>query len=171
MHRWQDRDLEQGETLLELVIAILILGVVVIAVASGLALSVQASELHRSQAQAGMYVHNYAEALENTVAGGGYVACATASGATSYPAYSPPTGYTASVTKAEYLMVSGSGAGAVYSWSTSGCVAGSSTDTGVERLTLQVASNDNSAGGHGAAESLVVILRKPCTAASGAGSC
>jgi type II secretory pathway pseudopilin PulG len=143
---------DRGETLLELIVAITILGVCVVAIASGIALSVKVSAIHRQQSTAGAYVRNYAEALETSVAAGGYAPCA---GTASYPMYIPPAGYTASVTKVEYWT------GVM--WTTTGCVV-SADDSGTQRLSLQVASSGNSPG-NGAAEALVVVLRKQCSAA------
>lgn len=140
---------EQGETLLELLVAITILGVSVVAIASGIALAVKTSGIHRSQASAGAYVRNYAEALEASVAGGGYVPCA---GTASYPAYAPPAGYSATLSKVEYWT------GAT--WSPSGCAV-ATDDHGLQRLTLVVSSSDSASLGHGASESLAVVVRKP----------
>jgi type II secretory pathway pseudopilin PulG len=137
---------EGGETLLELVISIAILGVVVIAVASGISLSIMASGVHRKLATAGAYVRDYAESIESSVARGGYLPCATGTG---YPGFARG-GYTGKVSSVDYW----DGA----KW-TSSCTAG--TDTGVQRLTLQVASR-NGGGSHGGVERLVIVVRKPC---------
>jgi type II secretory pathway pseudopilin PulG len=136
---------DSGETLLELIIAVAIMSIAVVAIVGGLFTSVLLSGAHRKQATAGALARDYAETIENAVAGGGYVACA---GADSYPAYSPGSGFTASVTRVEYWTGS--------TWSTN-C----SPDTGLERLTLQVASTDG-ATSHGAAEAITVVIRKPC---------
>jgi type II secretory pathway pseudopilin PulG len=63
---------DRGETLLELVIAILIMGVFVVAVGSGVAMSAKVSGLHQDQAMASASLHNYAEVKQNS-----YMACAT----------------------------------------------------------------------------------------------
>jgi type II secretory pathway pseudopilin PulG len=134
--------LDQGESLIEIVLALAILGIAAVAITTGLLLSAKLSDVHRKQTTASAFVRNYAEFLENTVTGGGYVA-----GAGTYPAYSPGTGFTASVTKKQCW--SGS------AWA-SPCTAGN--DLGVQQLTLQVASTDTRAS-----ERLVVVVRKPCT--------
>ena len=83
---------EQGETLLELIIAITILGVCVVAIGSGIALSITISAIHRNQASAQDSLHNYAEALQNL-----YTPC-TAASTPNYarslvvpPGFAPPT--------------------------------------------------------------------------------
>ena len=48
---------ERGETLLELLVSITILGVCVVAIASGIAVSVRISAIHRSQATASDWLH------------------------------------------------------------------------------------------------------------------
>jgi type II secretory pathway pseudopilin PulG len=74
MPSWRARrgrdDRDRGETLLELIIAIAILGVCVVAIGSGIAMSITISVLHRNQATAQDALHNYAETLQ-----GSYVAC------------------------------------------------------------------------------------------------
>ena len=65
---------DRGETLLELVIAILIAGVCVIAVGSGIALSIKISTIHRQQAIAGQYLHDDAELLRSVT----YQPCSSA---------------------------------------------------------------------------------------------
>lgn len=133
---------ERGETLLELLIAVVIMGVAVVAVVGALVSSVQLSDVHRKQATASAAVRDYGEAITNAVAGGGYVACA---GAASYGSgYTAPSGYAKSVTSVRY-------------WNGSGWQPSCSTDTGLQQLTLQVASADGRAS-----EQLVVVVRKPC---------
>jgi prepilin-type N-terminal cleavage/methylation domain-containing protein len=156
---------DRGETLLELVIAIVILGVCVVAIYGGFAASVRMTTIHRNQAGAGAAVHNYAETLANFIAAPstpptppptppattttGYTACATAGvnspyrpGAVSYTA---PPNFTASVIDVSY-------------W-TGSAFAGScpSPDKGVELVTLQVQSADQSA-----VEKVTIVVRKPC---------
>lgn len=136
---------ERGESLLELVVAIALMGVAVVAVMSGLTTTVLMSDVQRKQATAVATVRNYAEALQQYVADGHYVACATAS---SYvvPGFSPPAGFTAKV-------VSGS----VQYWTGVLWLPLCLPDRGLQRLRISVASTDGRA-----AETLDVVLRKPC---------
>jgi type II secretory pathway pseudopilin PulG len=59
-------DGERGETLLELIIAIAILGVCVVAIGAGITLSVKISSIHKDQATAQAFLHNYAETLQSS---------------------------------------------------------------------------------------------------------
>jgi prepilin-type N-terminal cleavage/methylation domain-containing protein len=141
MSRHQASERERGETLLEVMVAVTVLGVAAVAIGSGMALNAKVSDIHRKQATAGAYVRDYAETIESTVAGGGYV-----SGTGAYAAYSPGTGYSASASK--QCWTTGS------AWAT--CTA--ANDIGVQQLTLRVSSTDGRAN-----EKLVLVVRKPCT--------
>ncbi|MFC0430083.1 prepilin-type N-terminal cleavage/methylation domain-containing protein [Kutzneria buriramensis] len=133
---------ERGETLLELLIAVVIMAVAVVAVVGALVNSIQLSDVHRKQATASAAVRDYGEAITNAVDGGGYVSCA---GPSSYgTGFTPPAGYTKSVGSVKYW----DGA----AWQTT-CGA----DTGLQQVTIQVASADGRAS-----EQLVVVVRKPC---------
>jgi type II secretory pathway pseudopilin PulG len=133
---------DQGETLLELIIAVAIMGIAVVSIVSGLVTSILMSDVHRKESSAGAYVRDYAENVENTVAAGGYVTAATT---TSYPYTPSDSRYTASITTVRCWTGS--------AWT--GCTAG--TDIGVQQLTLQVKTSTDTR----AAESLVVVVRKP----------
>jgi type II secretory pathway pseudopilin PulG len=140
-----------GETLLEILVAVAILGIAVVAVIGSLGIGIKTSDIHRQQATAGTTVRDYAEAVGTALAGnvagsGGYTGCATAGAYATPPGYSPPSGYTASVVPGSLRYWSGGG------WQTT-C----GTDTGLQRLTLQVTSSDGRA-----VEQLVLVLRKPC---------
>jgi type II secretory pathway pseudopilin PulG len=136
---------ERGESLLELVIAIALMGVAVVAVMSGLTTTVLMSDVQRKQATAVATVRNYAEALQQYVADGHYVACATAS-SYAVPGFAPPAGFTAKV-------VSGS----VQYWTGILWLPLCLPDRGLQRVRISVASTDGRA-----VETLDVVLRKPC---------
>ena len=142
-----DVDRDRGETLLELLIALTIMSIAVVAVVGGLLAGVAVSDIHRKQSTAGAAVRDYAENVEKYVAGTGYSSCAAPS------AYSPaavgysaavPSGYTAAAVAVRY-------------WSGTAWVASPCSDVGLQELTIQVASSDTRA-----AERLVLVLRKPC---------
>jgi type II secretory pathway pseudopilin PulG len=134
---------ERGESLLELVVAIGLMGVAIVAVMSGLTTTVLMSDVQRKEATAGTTVRAYAEALQKYVADGHYVACASSY---AVPGFVPPDGFTARV-------VSGS----VRYWTGALWLPLCLPDRGLQRLRVSVASTDGRA-----AESLDVVLRKPC---------
>jgi len=130
---------DRGESLLELLVAVTIMGIAVTAIVGGIGVSVLMSDIHRKQATSGTVVRDYGEAIM----AGGYVPCANPA---SYPAAagSIPSGYSASVSSLKYWTGS--------AWSNS-C----GTDKGLQQLTVQVASTDGRAS-----ERLVVVVRKRC---------
>lgn len=132
---------DRGETLIELLVTVVILGITVVAIVGGIGVGIRMSDIHRKQATAGAYVRNYAEAVQSSVAAGGYVACLPPSTA----GFTVPTGYTASVV-----------GGSVRSWNGTAWTA-CTVDSGLQQLTLQVASTDGRAS-----ERLTIVVRKPC---------
>lgn len=142
---------DSGETLLELLIALVIMSIAVVAVVGGLLSFITVSDIHRKQATAGAGVRDYAEATEKYVAVTGYSACATpASYAAVTVGYLAPAGYSASPVTVRYWTGS--------AW-TATCTAGS--DTGLQQVSLQVASTDTRA-----IEQAVIVLRNPCGTAT-----
>jgi len=143
---------DRGETLLELVIALVILGIAVVAIVGGLASSVLISDVHRRQAQTGVIARDYAEALQAAITAdqANYVACAgpasyaPSAAAVAATGFTVPSGYTAT---ASVRYWDGSTFGS--------CPAGG--DSGLQRVTLTVSSDDGRAR-----QSLVVLVRKPC---------
>jgi type II secretory pathway pseudopilin PulG len=142
---------ERGETLIELLVSVTIMGFAVVVLLGGLGTGIRMSDLHRKQVTASAQVRAFAEAIENAVAGSptAYAECATP--ATYAPLYS--TGdpkYTAQLVAVRYWT------GA--SFDTTCTLA---TDSGVQRVSLRVQSFDNAV-----AETLDVIIRKPCRPAT-----
>jgi type II secretory pathway pseudopilin PulG len=146
---------DAGETLIELLVAIVVMGIAVVVIMAGFATVILMSDVHRKQATAGAYVHDYAEAIENTVntvtmVNGkpvdGYQVCAGTATYASAVGFTD-SAYTASVASVRYW--SGS------AWQTSCTPA---TDTGLQQLTVQVASTDGRAK-----EQLTIVLRRPCS--------
>ncbi|MFF1822382.1 type II secretion system protein [Kribbella sp. NPDC058245] len=134
---------ERGESLLELVVAIALMGVAIVAVMAGLTTTVLMSDTQRKEATAVATVRNYAEALQNYVANGHYMACATTY---AVPGFAVPEGFTAKV-------VSGS----VQYWTGALWLPLCLPDRGLQRVRVAVASTDGRA-----AQTLDVVLRKPC---------
>ena len=74
------RVLDRGETLVELLVAITILGMTVVAAVGGLTTSIMASDRHQKHAMAGVQVRAFAEAIQGYVVhNSGYLECAPAS--------------------------------------------------------------------------------------------
>ena len=146
---------DRGETLVELVVAIAILGIAAVAILSGLMMSIQTSVMHRNDATGGAYVRSFAEAIQTEVDNNGYKTCANAaSGYAGVTVRDLPSGYTTSVT-------------AVHSWN--GSAWGPCTVDGVQRLDLKVTTTGDAL--HRADEKLTVVRRRPCNgSASTAGA-
>jgi type II secretory pathway pseudopilin PulG len=136
---------DRGETLLETLVATVLLGLAVVAVLGSLLAAVQLSDVHRKQADAGAVARDYAETVNRYVAAGGYASCA---GSSAYlPAkvgFTSPKGYTAVTAAVRYWTGS--------TW-TSTC----SSDIGLQLATVQARSVDGRA-----TEEIAVVLRKPC---------
>jgi type II secretory pathway pseudopilin PulG len=136
---------QRGESLLELVVAIALMGVAIVAVMSGLTTTVLLSDVQRKEATAASVVRNYAEALQQFVADGHYLACANA-GSYAVPGFAPPTGFTARIVP-----------GSVLYWTGALWLPLCLPDRGVQKLRVKVDSTDGRAS-----EYLDVVLRKSC---------
>ena len=133
-------DGERGESLIELVITLAILGLAVVSIVMAIGAGVTMSDIHRKQATAGSYAKSYAEAIQAAVATTGYTPCAV-------PAAAPsglPAGYTSIASVTSY-------------WTGSAWAAGCSGSPNVQRITVTVASPDAKAS-----ERLNVTVRRPC---------
>ena len=142
---------DRGESLIEVLMAVVIMGVAIAAVVGGLVASVLMSDVHRKQTTAGAAVHNYAEAIQNYVlngsdaANGNFAQCssvATADTPTTV-GFTVPTGFTASIS-------------APLDWNGSAWVA-CGANQGLEQFTVQIASSDARA-----AQKLTIEVRRPC---------
>jgi type II secretory pathway pseudopilin PulG len=132
---------DTGETLVELIIAVAIMGIVVVAIVGGIGTTLLMSDLHRKQATAGAYLRNYAETLQAS-----YAPCT--SGAPDYAALltAPVSGFSPPTATVRY-------------WDTASSSFSSScppTDSGLQQITLTLAAADSRA-----TESLVVVVRQP----------
>jgi prepilin-type N-terminal cleavage/methylation domain-containing protein len=142
-HRVAD---ERGETLVEMLLAVAIMGIAAVALMAGLTTSVLMSDIHRKQATAGTAVRDYAEALQNYVADGHYVDGCTSPSPYALGSFAVPAGFQHSVV-----------AGSIRYWNGTSWQPTCATDKGLQKLTVKVASSDGRAS-----EQLVVVLRKPC---------
>ena len=142
---------DDGETLIELIIAVAIMGIAVVAIVGGIATSILMSDIHRKQTTAGAYVRNYAEAVETYLAVPANFNATTSTIALQTAvavSFAPPTGYKPTVIS-------------VQCWkdpvppAQTGVFSACALDDTVQRVTLSVASTDSRAS-----ESLTVIVRK-----------
>lgn len=153
MLRPRDLRSDSGATLVEMLVALAILGTAGLAVMAGLQLSIKTSDIHRNQSTGGAYVRSYAEAIEkylNTT--GNYVKCA---GSNAYNVSAVldqiddlPSTFTPQHSAAAPLA----GDGSVIS--TGSCP---TRDKGVQRIRLTMVSSD----GRGT-EKLTIVVRRAC---------
>jgi prepilin-type N-terminal cleavage/methylation domain-containing protein len=142
-HRVAD---ERGETLVEMLLAVAIMGIAAVALMAGLTTSVLMSDIHRKQATAGTAVRDYAEALQNYVADGHYVDSCASPAPYALGSIVDSPGFHHSVVP-----------GSVRYWDGTVWQATCATDKGLQKLTVQAYSEDGRAS-----EQLAVVLRKPC---------
>lgn len=136
---------ERGETLIELVVAIAILGIAAVAIIGALMMSIRSSVVHRNDASGDAYVRSFAEAIQTYVDANNIQPCATAASTyRSVPVTDLPAGYSKAV--------------AVQSWN--GSAWGGCTADGIQRLDLTVTTTGDVE--HKADETLTVVLRQPC---------
>lgn len=142
-----DRTGERGESLIELIMTIAILGIAGVSVVAGMLLGVKASDLGRKQATGSSYARSFAEAIQNSVdTNGGYASCGSAlSTYGAVPVTDLPTGYTATVIE-------------VNSWT--GSAWGACDANGIQRIKVNIRTTGDAS--HRTDETLQVVLRKPC---------
>jgi prepilin-type N-terminal cleavage/methylation domain-containing protein len=137
--RTRSEDRDAGLTLVEVLLAVAILGIGVTAIVGGMMTSIKSSDMERRAADGQTAMRAYAEA----VAGATYAACASSYTATGFTA---PAGFSASMT--------------VTYWNASTSSFGSSctvpTDSGLQKVALTVAATDGRA-----TETLTIAKRKP----------
>lgn len=159
-HRRGDR----GETLLEILISIMIIGVAVTAILGGVGVAARASTQDERQIQAQALLRSWAEHIEAETTDANYVACATPStySSTSTWGYSSPTppagldalpaGFTAAVADVQFWNGANPGAFA----------ASCPPDRGLQRLRLSMTVPDGLYPGF--TSTYDVVVRRPCTA-------
>lgn len=151
------RDLrsDSGATLVEMLVALIILSTAGLAVMAGLQVSIATSDVHRKQSTGGAYVRSYAEAIEKHLnAAGNYVKCAGPD-AYNIPAVlnqlvGLPSNFAPHHAAAQPLA----GDGSVLT-------GGVCPDQGVQRLRLTM----NTVGNRGT-ETLTIVVRRACVTGS-----
>lgn len=152
MNRRRSRG-DRGESLVELLLAVAILGIAAVAILGGMLLGAKTSVLQRNQAEGGTYVRSFAEAVRAEVARSGRLrSCAdTRTAYAALPVAGMPAAYTPSV--AEVSVWDGS------AWVACTNAADAAAQP-VQRLRLRV--DVPSEGEKAAAEELSIVLRQPC---------
>lgn len=146
---------DAGETLIEILVTLMVIGVGVTAILGGFLVAVSSSTLSRSQAHVQAALRSWAESLTATTDGIGnpyhYVDCA---GTGDFPApTSMPAGYTAQVTSVAYWNGS--------DWS-SACPLGA--DQGVQRVRITIAAPGSVYSA--VTQYLDVVVRRPCASSA-----
>ncbi|HEY8720105.1 hypothetical protein [Pengzhenrongella sp.] len=147
---------EAGETLLELLISLMVIGVGVVAILGAVRIAVDASSLDQRQIHAQALLRTWGERVVADTTDATYAStCSTpVAYASTLPAL--PTGFSATQTKVEF-------------WNGTSFAAGScGADTGVRRLELTMTVNSSVYPGF--ASTYAVVLRRPCLT-YGAGGC
>jgi len=153
LRRFDQRDKEQGETLLEIVIALAILSVVVISVFASIALGIRVSGLHRNEVNASAYLKSYAEAIEADVASGGYAnnTCSPNYGSSFTSTFNDPNFSTPTISAVSYWNVG-----------TNSFPGSCATNTyGLQQLTLQISTVGTA--NSPVTEKLVIVVRTTCS--------
>jgi prepilin-type N-terminal cleavage/methylation domain-containing protein len=133
---------ERGETLVEILVSIVIIGICFAAILGGLTSSIFGSRVHREQATVETVLRSYAEATKAQVnRPGGYLPCASGYNITSY---NPPSGFVPSITSVQWWD------GATFR--SSGCTA--AAEKGLQTLSLRAQ------GPEGAFEVVDIVVRK-----------
>jgi type II secretory pathway pseudopilin PulG len=137
---------ESGETLLELLVTITIMGAAFVAIIAGVGVAIASSDSHRQEATAEGVVRSYAERIQDS-RDVPYVDCATTATYASPAGFAAPSGWTVSLTGVAYLQADNTyGAGCP------------SPDRGAQQLTLRAVSPHVK---NGATETVVVVKRRP----------
>jgi type II secretory pathway pseudopilin PulG len=158
VHRATPTSSEAGESLVELMITIAIMGTAMVAILGAIWTTLRVADYNSKTSSADIIVRAYAEAMKQ---GGAestyhYLPCTVPGGHVTYPEYTPTEpyqdDYTASVVSIEYLDGFD---GDQPKWAAA-CPA---TDGGLQRITLRVRSNVNVARG----DETVVLVKRDAT--------
>ncbi len=132
--RWRDGS-DSGLTLVEVLLAVSILGVGVLVLVGGMMTSIKVSGQGRVAAEGQAGLRAYAESVSSAA----YVDCA---GSYASPGFTPPSGWVASAPAVTY-------------WNGSSFANGCGPDLGLQRVALTLTASD------GSVESLTIAKRAP----------
>lgn len=161
-------DAERGETLIEIMVTVAVLGIAMVALLSGLWSVLRIGDSNTKASNADLVLRDYAETLKangpttigSTSYDATYIPCQNLSTAGStYPAYtpqSPNSAYTATITNIQFLN-GYSGTAPVWNSRSQGCPAGG--DQGLQLLTLSVSSPGGSGAVSQRTETVNIIKR------------
>ena len=115
------RDPEAGETLIEVVVAVLLMGLVITTILGGIFSLVRISDYNQERTRASVAVQTYAEQIKQPVGDLEYISCGTTAAyqakfALTGVSSSLPTGYSATISSVGYLQNNGT-----YSTAASSC--------------------------------------------------
>jgi Tfp pilus assembly protein PilV len=144
--------LDSGETLIELLVAIVVIGIGVTALLGAWEIAVGSSSFNADQSKAQATLRSWAESISAVSDSGAYAYVPCASPASIPAASGLPTGFTAVVSGVRYWTASG--------WSST-CP---SPDLGAERISLTVTSPSGLYPS--LSQTLNVVRRRPCTSAA-----
>jgi type II secretory pathway pseudopilin PulG len=160
---------ESGETLVELMITIAIMGVSIVAILGAIWTSIRISDYHRKTTDADVVLRNYAEVIKSNSAAvpvgaasydASYRPCEVLGTSGTYPTYTPPApnaSYVATVESIQYLNGYDSTTNApTWRAQSSGCPAGG--DQGLQQLTLKVTGPTSDPAVHGT-ETVTILKR------------
>lgn len=141
--RCRDRS-DAGESLVELLVSVMIMGIAVTAILGALGMSATSSSLHRDQGKAQNLLHNWSE----KVSASAYTPCATAADVVAPDPL--PTGFTSSVAWVHWWGGS--------TFNAPSCT--SASDTGLQLIRLAISGS--AGGGMAGSASADIVVRKPC---------
>jgi prepilin-type N-terminal cleavage/methylation domain-containing protein len=145
---------DEGFSLAEILVTIVIVGITFTAILGGLMTSIRVSDLQRAEATADAVARSAAELVKDSIKNP-YVNCAGA-GAYSLVGLTPQPGYSAAIVSVEYWDGAAPAVTGTYTLAShiqSACPA--SGDTGLQRITIVATSSDGQA-----AETVQIMKRK-----------
>jgi type II secretory pathway pseudopilin PulG len=157
---------ESGETLIEVMVTVLILGTSMVAILGALWVTTRTGDFNQKSSQADLVLRDYAETLKakgpttigSTAYDATYIPCQTLGTTGTYPAFVPPAPnatYQATITKIEFLD-GYTGTAPKWKAQSAGCPSGG--DQGLQRLTLRVNGPPAETGAK-ASESTTIVKR------------